>query len=85
MTARKVLDYYWCVKVDKRISEDGEIYLYSDLIEIKDGNLIFKQKDIDGDDALIIFSIASDFWSCVFAASCIDGVPCHVEHWEGMV
>lgn len=41
MTTTNYGRYYWCVKVPSNISEDGEIYLYADKVEITpNGDLI---------------------------------------------
>jgi len=77
---KEILKYYWCIKVDKKISPDKEIYLYSDSVENIDGDLIFKNsKD------LIVFSISRGLWHVLFAASCLDGHAVAVEHWKNEI
>ena len=67
---------YYGVKVDKSISEDGEIFLYADYFDVINGYLIFRKNEI------INFIIAKEKWSVVFEASILDGHPMNVEHWK---
>jgi hypothetical protein len=71
--------YYWGIKVSEILAEDKEIYVLADSLEILDGNLIFKKKD------LVIFSISKGNWNAVFAASAIDGHAYFCEHWKDNV
>ena len=72
-------DYYWCVLVDKSISEDGEIYLYAQEYKILDnGSICFLDKK-----EFPKLHIANGKWSLIYAASCIDGHAICVEHWKG--
>lgn len=67
--------YYWGIKVPKSISENEEIYLHADVVEIINGDLIFRREK----DNLIIFSLSRGNWHAFFAASLVDGHPCYVK------
>lgn len=67
---------YWGVRVNEAISYK-DIMLTADTVEIMDGNLVFKRED-----GLIVFCVSNTDWLCFYAASCIDGNPVCVEHWE---
>lgn len=72
-------DYYWCVKT--KLSEDGEIFVHADSMEVNDnGDLFFMQEN--GTCNLVL---KKDQWTVGFAASVLDGHPVAVEHWKGEV
>ena len=76
-------DYYWCIKTE--LSDNGEIYAYADEIEVKEGALIlvhYYDKTHKWHPNLVI---PAGQWSCIFAASHIDGAAVAVEHWKGEV
>ena len=74
----KELKFYWCVRVNEEISEEKEIYIHADVVEVKDGDLIFRKQD-----GLPVFAISKGNWKVFFAASLWDGHAVHVEHWKG--
>jgi len=76
--------FYWCVKVEKELSQDGEIYLMADDVRIDDGDLIFVRQR-EGGTEQINLAIASGDWKAVYAASVWDGAPVAVDHWGGEV
>lgn len=51
--------------------------LTAETVEIVEGNLVFK--NLEG---LIVFCVANTDWLCFYAASCIDGAPIAIEHWD---
>jgi len=76
-------NYYWCIKT--ALSDNGEIYAYADEIEVKEGALIlvhYYDKTHKWHPNLVI---PAGQWSCIFAASHIDGGAVAVEHWKGEV
>jgi hypothetical protein len=74
-------NYYYCVKVKRELSEDGEIYLMADgLRSTSDGSLEFFRKD-----GLITLLISPSYWLAVYGASLIDGSAVAVEHWAGEI
>jgi hypothetical protein len=74
---------YYCIKTD--LSEDGEIYIMGDTIEINShGDLIIHGSSKSGSDKFL-FAAASGHWSSIFAASVIDGSAIAVEYWKGEV
>jgi hypothetical protein len=68
-------DYYWGVKVDEVISYK-DLMLQADSVDVYEGALIFKT------DGKVVFVVSSHNWYCFYAASCIDGRPICVEHWD---
>ena len=72
----KVYKYYWGVRVSEVISYK-DLMLSSDSVDVVDGNLLFKN-----DEGFVLFCIARGDWLCFYAASCIDGCPVCVEHWD---
>ena len=70
--------YYWCVK--SGLSENGEIYVHANRVEVLNGCIVFY-----GNDDVINLSISDGYWSAVFAASVIDGSAVAVEHWKGEI
>jgi hypothetical protein len=73
--------YYWCVKVKKTISKDGEIYIMADNVVVNnDGSVSFIGKDVYPN---LILPAGS--WLAVYAASLLDGSAVAVEHWAGEV
>jgi hypothetical protein len=91
---------YFCVKVPFEISGDGEIYLYADRVELRDGALIFWGKyypsefrdgrayvdyDKKDGDEMALLILNKECWKAYYAASCLDGAAVAVEHWRGEV
>src|SRR6266566_4394385 len=78
--------FYWCVKVTKDLSKDGEIYLMADDVRVQGGALVFLQRDgkEKGIDRVNLL-IPVHKWSAVYAASVLDGSAVAVEHWAGEV
>ena len=79
MGGEKYGNRYWCVKVPKKISTSGEIYVFADEVKVSDGDLLFFRKGLTD----INLGISKENWITFFAASCIDGHAVAVEHWEG--
>ena len=75
--------YYWCAKVTKDLSPDGEIYVFADDVVLTDGAAVFL-RDSDGKQYPNLV-ISAGKWSAVFAASVMDGHAVAVEHWAGEV
>lgn len=75
-------DLYWCVKTD--LSENGEIYVHADEVELKDGTLIFwKGRGIQRE--FVNLALAPGKWQTFYAASIMDGSAVAVVHWKGEV
>jgi hypothetical protein len=90
--------YYWCIKVPESISEDGEIYLNADRVELRDGALIFSGKFYpsarDGypdyenpkdNEEKTLLILNKEQWLVCYAASVIDGSAIAVQYWKGEV
>ncbi len=85
--------YYWCVKTS--LSEDKEIYLHADFVEINEnGDALFIQEKeqksapgaaIERPKRIVNLCLASGSWSSLFAASVMDGHAVAVDHWKGEV
>ncbi len=75
--------YYWGIRVVKELSEDGEIYIYSDYVQIEQGSLVFYCETKEG--PMATFVISEGNWLCYFSASLIDGAATKVEHWKGFM
>lgn len=72
-------EFYWCVGSPE--SEDGEIYVYGDRVEVnKVGVLI-----IVGREERPNLILAPGRWTFCFPASVMDGSACTVEHWKGKI
>ena len=76
-------DYYWCIKTE--LSDNGEIYAYADEIEVKEGALILLSCYDETHKRHPNLVIPAGQWSCIFAASHLDGGAVAVEHWKGEV
>ncbi|MDX9788654.1 MAG: hypothetical protein RBT11_17890 [Desulfobacterales bacterium] len=77
-------NYYFCVKVPKTISQNGEIYLYADTVRTDQTGNLFFEREKDG-EILPNVVFAAGKWILFFAASCLDGSAATVEHWKGEV
>jgi hypothetical protein len=78
--------YYFCVKVPKTISKDGEIYVRADTVEITPtGDLSFTPRQNDEKNRPSCLLIASGKWIAVYLASHLDGSAVAVEYWESEV
>lgn len=76
--------YYWCAKVTKDLSPDGEIYVHADDIRTTaDGSLEFLRTG-EGNNRVNLV-IPSGKWRAAFASSVLDGSAVAVEHWIGEV
>lgn len=86
---------YWCVKTP--LSKDGEIYLYADRVELREGTLIFwgrfypprgesEPPDYDNPEGeeRILFIFNKDKWKACYGAD-KDEYPLAAEHWEGEI
>ena len=76
---------YYCVKVSKALSEDGEIYAYADEIQISEGGDLKLICSNNCDEIYPGLIIAKGQWLAIYAASCFDGSASTVEHWCGEV
>lgn len=77
--------FYWCVKVPKSISLNGEIYVWADLVRIdQSGCLIFVRCDSDESDQINL-ALPPGNWISIFSASIFDGHAIACEHWKGEV
>lgn len=79
-------DWYWCIKTS--LSEDGEIYLNADEIEVTPtGALVCWRLLKTGiiPERHIVFAAAPGQWQAVYAASVIDGCAVAVDYWAGEV
>ena len=64
---------YWCIS-----TPTSRIHTYADLVEVsKNGDLILIRKD-----KTIMMAFAAEKWENIYAASCMDGSPVSVEHWQ---
>jgi hypothetical protein len=85
--------HYWCVKVDKKVSSSGEIYVHADEIRYPDSGAIefigAFQSDPQAPDAdptkRLNLVIAPGKWLAAYSASCFDGSAIAVDHWKGEV
>lgn len=78
--------FYWCVKVPKGVSKDGEIYVHADSVEIAaSGAVLFMQNEAKDRPRQPTLVLAAGMWSAFYAASVLDGAAVAVEHWEGEV
>jgi len=79
--------FYWCAKVPREISKDGEIYLMADDVCVVDGCVRFIQKRDEAGTTTerVNFLIPAGKWHAVFAASVLDGSAVAVEHWKGEI
>jgi len=78
--------FYWCVKVPKDLSKDGEIYLMADDVRVQDGALVFVQRgEKEAGVDRVNLLIPAHKWLAVYAASVLDGSAVAVEHWSGEV
>jgi hypothetical protein len=83
-------DYYWCIKTAEGISEEGEIYVMADRVEVNaHGDLIFYQaagESLSGSrPEMPTRALAAGQWHVFYAASLFDGAAVAVEHWAGEV
>lgn len=80
-------DFYWCVKVPKTISDDGDIYVMADSIEVhQDGSLWCIGHSVkDESKKQPVLVLAAGSWLVTYAASLLDGAAIAVEHWSGEV
>ena len=77
--------YYWCVKVPKTVSKDGEIYVYADQVRVlPSGVLECVAQSKDGIERMNL-GLAPGQWTAIYAASVMDGSAVAVEHWSGEV
>jgi len=75
-------DHYYCVKTPLSISENKEIYLMADFLEVfPDGSLAFFHNEDTG--RYINLLLSSGEWNAVYAASILDGHAVAIEHWKG--
>jgi hypothetical protein len=93
MSCEKYGHKYWCVKVKKTISGDGEIYLNADEVQFRpDGSVVFlgygwniHTGEKTRADLIVNLALSSGSWIAVYAASCLDGGAVAVQHWKGEV
>jgi hypothetical protein len=75
--------FYWCVKVPKTVSKDGDIYLQADEVRVDSaGALWLLRMGEDGSEKINLL-LAAGSWQAIYAASVIDGHAVFVERWEG--
>lgn len=85
-TATRYGELYWCAKVTKDISPDGEIYVFADSVKTVDGTLQFiGHFSQEQETAFPVLIIPAGKWLASFAASVLDGAAIAVEHWQGEV
>jgi len=73
--------YYYCVKVSKDLSKQGEIYVRADEVKTHpDGAVAFISKR-EAKQNFTNLLIPSGKWNAVYAASVIDGHAVAIEHW----
>ncbi len=75
---------YWCIKVLKGISANGEIYVHGDEVTVTSSGALVVNRVKDGIRQPNIVIAAGD-WVCIYAASITDGSAVAVEHWAGEV
>ena len=83
---------YWCVKVNKDLSENREIYVNADKVSYSpNGDVVFKgtfynkkTEKYEGEERVRLI-IANGKWEAVYAASLLDGHAIAVDHWKGEV
>lgn len=78
-------NYYWCAKVTKDLSPDGEIYVMADSVSIEQGALRFMGHSAKRDEQFPVLIIPASKWIVCYAASLLDGSAIAVEHWQGEV
>ena len=70
-------NYYWCIKTV--LSQSGELFVHADGVEVSScGDLL-----CHGTENRTVLAISAGKWDCFYAASCVDGSPVAVEHWDG--
>jgi len=84
--------YYWCIKVPKTVSQNGEIYVMADEVKFENGTAVFiggsrgrKQEGATPKTPQVVLALNPRSWTAVYAASVIDGSAIAVEHWKGEV
>ena len=83
--------WYWCIKVPRSVSKNGEIYVFADEIKVTPtGDLLAQggyRKEFDETPAkpLTVLALAAGKWTAFYASSCLDGSATAVQHWVGEV
>lgn len=79
------IDYgarYYCIKVPATIAAVGDVHCYADEVAITaSGALNLIGHTEDGKERVNL-ALAPGCWLAVYSASCFDGVPVAVEHWN---
>lgn len=75
--------YYWCAKVSRDLSPDGEIYCHADQFQVgAGGEAIFSHINAAKEAVQPTLVLPAGQWLAVFAASCIDGHAVCAAIWE---
>jgi hypothetical protein len=73
--------FYWCVRSPQ--SEDGELYMYADRLEVSSSGALIGWRE--GEPPHINLALAAGQWTCAFMAHVHDGSAVTVERWKGEV
>jgi DNA-directed RNA polymerase subunit RPC12/RpoP len=77
---------WWCIKVPRTVSDDGEIFAFADSVHVLNGTLALMQGGIEADSLPhVTFALAPGQWNAVYAASMFDESPVCVERWAGEI
>lgn len=71
---------YYCIKVSRDISKDGEIYIHATNPDVVDGGL-----RLHDEDGSVLMILSSGKWYTINKASLWDGAPSRVEYWAGVI
>lgn len=75
--------FYWGVKVTQGISEDGEIYVHADEVQVlPNGAAVFVGSGHDAHPPQQNLILAPGSWLVIFAASIEEGSAIAVEKWK---
>lgn len=81
MAAHNYGRYYWCIKVTRDVSSDGEILLSADEITVGPEACLIAM----GSQGQPVLVIAPRKWTSFYAASCMDGHAVAVDHWASEI
>jgi hypothetical protein len=69
--------YFWCIQT----TENKDIMLMADQIEVSDGCLIASYTNDKG-DKLNTFAMPTPQWKCFYSASMLDGTAVCIDTWK---
>jgi hypothetical protein len=75
--------FYWCIR--SRQSEDGEIYIYADKLDVSPEGSLVAWRTPEGEPPHVNLALAAGQWTCAFMAHVNDGSAVTIERWKGEV